>query len=117
MQQEDLIEHPLPIENHGGAAGDVWLTQMVIQRSGSDDVISMTSTPIMANYLRGDSDPSYEDVTMIARVITEYYMVAVPADSEFEDLDALLAAIDEGELGAIEDEIVQRMAEGRRLGF
>lgn len=93
LQQEQLIDHPLPIQNQSGATGAVWLSQMATEQQGRDDVIAVTSLPIMSNELRGDSEYGYEDVTMIARMITEYYMVAVPADSEFETLEDLLNAI------------------------
>jgi len=69
FQEEDLIDHPLPIENQVGATGAVWLAQMVNEQKGKDDVVAVTSLPIMSNYLRGDSDYSYKDVTMIARII------------------------------------------------
>jgi putative tricarboxylic transport membrane protein len=95
LEKEDLIDHPLPVENRAGATGAVWLSQMVNDYAGEDDVIAVTSTPIMSNYLRGDSDYEYTDVTMIARFITEYYMVAVPADSEYQDLEDLLNAVKE----------------------
>jgi putative tricarboxylic transport membrane protein len=49
----------------------------------------------MSNYLRGDSDYEYTDVTMIVRFITEYYMVAVAADSEYQNLEDLLNAVKE----------------------
>src|SRR5215204_1095818 len=37
----------------------------------------------------------YTDVTMIVRFITEYYMVAVTADSEYQNLEDLLNAVKE----------------------
>jgi putative tricarboxylic transport membrane protein len=95
LQEEDLIDHPLPIENQAGATGAVWLAQMVNEHKGKDDVIAVTSLPIMSNYLRGDSDYSYEDVTMIARIINEYYMAVVPANSEYQSLEDLLNAVKE----------------------
>lgn len=95
LQEENLIDHPLPIENQSGATGSVWLSQMVTQNKGKDDVIAVTSLPIMSNFLRGDSKYSYEDVTMVARIITEYYMAVVPADSEYQSLEDLLNAVKE----------------------
>ena len=89
LQQEGLIEHPLPIENQTGATGAVWLSQMVTENAGRDDVIAVTSLPIMSNKLRGDSEYGYEDVTMISRMITEYYMDAVSADSEYQTIEDL----------------------------
>src|SRR5829696_1938993 len=95
LEKEKLIDHPLPVENRVGATGSVWLSQMVNDYKGEDDVIAVTSTPIMSNYLRGDSDYEYTDVTMIVRFITEYYMVAVAADSEYQNLEDLLNAVKE----------------------
>ncbi len=95
LEKEKLIDHPLPVENRVGATGAVWLSQMVNDYAGEDDVVAVTSTPIMSNYLRGDSDYQYTDVTMIARFITEYYMVAVAANSEYQNLEDLLNAVAE----------------------
>ncbi len=95
LKKENLIDHPLPVENRAGATGSVWLSQMVNDYGGEGDVIAVTSLPIMSNYLRGDSDYEYTDVTMIARIITEYYMVAVTADSEYQNLEDLLNAVKE----------------------
>jgi putative tricarboxylic transport membrane protein len=95
LEKEKLIDHPLPVENRTGATGAVWQSQMVNDYKGEDDVIAVTSTPIMSNYLRGDSDYEYTDVTMIVRFITEYYMVAVAADSEYQNLEDLLDAVKE----------------------
>lgn len=93
LQQGKLISHPLPIENRDGGTGAVWLSQMVTARKGQSDVIALTSLPIIINKLRGDSDYSYEDVTMVARLITEYFIVVVPADSKYRSLKDLLEAV------------------------
>lgn len=95
FQEEKLLDHPLPIENQAGATGAVWLAQMVNEQKGKEDVIAVTSLPIMSNYLRGDSEYSYEDVTMVARIINEYYTAVVPADSEYQSFEDLLNAVKE----------------------
>lgn len=88
--KEKLVEFPVPVVNEAGATGAVSLSQLVTANKGGIDKISVTSTPIMSNYLRGNSDYSYEDVTMIARLMTEYYIVVVPADSKYQSLTDLL---------------------------
>lgn len=93
LNKEKLIKFPLPVENEAGATGAVSLARMVNERKGDPYYISITSLPIMSNYLRGDSKYSYKDVTMIARLMTEYYMVAVPADSPYKTLKDLLDAV------------------------
>ncbi|WP_051263231.1 tripartite tricarboxylate transporter substrate binding protein [Tuberibacillus calidus] len=93
FEKEKLIHFPIQVVNEAGATGAVSLSQLVTQHKGDAYKISVTSTPIMSNYLRGDSDYSYKDVTMIARLMTEYYMVVVPADSPYKTLSDLLSAI------------------------
>ncbi|MFP3916646.1 tripartite tricarboxylate transporter substrate-binding protein [Lysinibacillus telephonicus] len=93
--KEQLVDFPVPVINEAGATGAVSLSQLVTANKGGVDKISVTSTPIMSNYLRGLSDYSYEDVTMIARLMTEYYTVIVPKDSKYQTLTDLLNEIKE----------------------
>ncbi len=95
MESEDLSDTAMPVQNRVGATGCVWLNQMVNDFAGASDQIAITSTPIMSNHLRGDCEPTYEDVTMIANIIVEHYIVVVPADSPYENADDLLAAIED----------------------
>lgn len=99
LQKENLTETALPVQNRPGATGSVWLSRMVNEYQGDPYQIAVTSLPIMSNKVRGDSEYGYEDVTMIARIITEYYLVVVPADSPHQSLDALIAAIGEDPKG------------------
>ncbi|MGH3327005.1 MAG: tripartite tricarboxylate transporter substrate binding protein [Streptomycetales bacterium] len=93
LEEEKLNDTAIPVQNRVGATGSVWLSRMVTEYEGDPYQISVTSLPIMSNQLRGDSEYGYQDVTMIARMITEYYMVVVPADSPYQTLDDLVAAI------------------------
>lgn len=93
LQQEELVEVPMPVENAPGAASAVWTAQMVEQHEGADDQVSVTSLVMMTNNARGQSDYNYDDVTMIARLISEYYVVVTSADSEYTDLASVLDAV------------------------
>lgn len=93
LQQEEIVEVPMPIENRPGAASAVWTAQMVEQHAGVDDQVSVTSLVMMTNHARGQSDYNYDDVTMIARLISEYFVVVTSADSEFTDLESVLRAV------------------------
>lgn len=95
FDKEKMIKFPLQVVNEPGATGAVSLSKLVTSHKGDAYTLSVTSTPIMSNYLRGDSDYSYKDVTMIARLMTEYYMVVVPKDSPYKTLKDLLNAIKE----------------------
>jgi len=93
MEKEGLADTALPVQNRTGATGCVWLDQMVNDHAGDPNQIAVTSTPIMSNHLRGDCDPTYEDVTMIATLFVETYILVAPSDSEYKTADDLLAAL------------------------
>ncbi|MGK2865470.1 MAG: tripartite tricarboxylate transporter substrate binding protein [Mycobacterium sp.] len=93
LQKDEIVEVPLPIQNRPGASGADFLATMVEQHRGDDDQISVTSLSIMMNELRGQSEYGYADVTMIARLMTEYFVVVTGPDSPMRNLTEVLTAI------------------------
>lgn len=93
LQQERLVDVPLPIENRPGNSGADFLAEMVEQYQGKDDEVSVTSLSMMMNELLGKSKYGYDDVTMIARLITEYYVVVTRYDSPYNNLGDVMSAI------------------------
>ena len=66
---------------------------MVEQYKGKDDQVSVTSLSMMMNQLRGISEYGYDDVTMIARLMTEYYVVVTGPNSPMKNLPEVMAAV------------------------
>lgn len=95
LTKSGIVSTPLPVENRPGAVGTVFLAQMVEQNKGDDDIIAVTSLAMMVNTALGQTDYSYEDVTMLASLAAEHYVVVAAADSEFEDLGDVVDAIKE----------------------
>jgi putative tricarboxylic transport membrane protein len=93
LQQDKIVDVPLPVQNRPGEVGGTFLAAMVDQYRGDDDQISVTSLAMMMNELRGLSRYGYDDVTMIARLITEYFVVVTGPDSPFTTLAELMTAI------------------------
>lgn len=93
LKKESLTDSPVPVQNRPGATGCVWMNTMVSSYAGDPNQIAVTSLPSMSTKLRGECEHSYRDVTMIARIITEYYMTVAPADSPYNNIDALLNAV------------------------
>jgi putative tricarboxylic transport membrane protein len=83
----------MPIENHPGAASAVWLAQMVERKKEADDQVSVTSLVMMTNKARAQSKYNYDDVTMICRLLSEYFVVVTSADSKYKDLKSVLDAV------------------------
>jgi putative tricarboxylic transport membrane protein len=108
LQKEKIVEAPLPVENKPGGSGADFLATMVEQDKGDDDQVSVTSLSMMMNELRGKSPYGYDDVTMIARLMTEYFVVVTGPRSTFKNLADVMAAIksDPGRVavGAAEDD-------------
>jgi putative tricarboxylic transport membrane protein len=93
LQKEHLVDVPLPIQNRPGASGADFLATMVEKYKGASDQISVTSLSIMMNELRGKSKYGYDDITMIARVMTEYFVVVTAPGAPYKNLGDLMAAI------------------------
>lgn len=93
LQAEHIVNVPLPIENRPGASGADFLATMVEQLRGRDDQVSVTSLSMMINEARGVSPYGYDDVTMIARLMTEYFVVVARPESAFTNLNDVMTAI------------------------
>ncbi len=93
LQQEHIVNVPLPVQNRPGGSGADFLATMVEQYRGADDQIAVTSLSMMVNQLSGMSRYGYHDVTMLARLMTEYYIVVARSDSPFDDLGDVMSAI------------------------
>ncbi|GAB3262623.1 tripartite tricarboxylate transporter substrate binding protein [Arthrobacter pigmenti] len=93
MEKEDTVPVQVNVQNRPGAIGCVLLNSMVNDMAGDPNEIAMTSTPLFTFQLRGQCEIGYEDITMIARVLTSNFLVAVPSGSQYSDLGSLLDAI------------------------
>jgi putative tricarboxylic transport membrane protein len=93
LQSEGLVEVPLTVENREGADGSVWLAEMATNLSGTDEVVSVGGTASMYNDVRGETQADFNDVTPIASLMTEYYTVVVPADSEYQTIEDVVQAV------------------------
>jgi putative tricarboxylic transport membrane protein len=93
LQKEKLVDVPLPVQNRPGGSGADFLATMVERYKGVDDQVSVTSLSMMMNQLRGKSKYGYDDVTMIARLMTEYFVVVTGPGSPFKNLSDVMTAI------------------------
>jgi putative tricarboxylic transport membrane protein len=95
LEKEKMVNFPVPVVNVPGAVGAVSLAQIVNDNKGDTQTISITSPSTLINYQRGDSEYGYKDVTMLARLMTDYFTVVVAPDSPYKDLKSLLEAVKE----------------------
>lgn len=93
LEKEHIVDVPLPVENRPGNSGADFLATMVERYKGDENQVSVTSLSMMMNELLGKSTYGYDDVTMIARLITEYYVVVTRLDSPYNNLDDVMSGI------------------------
>lgn len=93
LRTDRIVNVPLPVQNRPGGAGADLLAAMVRDRRGADDQIAVTSLSMMLNQLEGRSPYGYADVTMIARLMTEYFVVVTGSASPSADLGDVMTAI------------------------
>ncbi|TRW86417.1 tripartite tricarboxylate transporter substrate binding protein [Mycolicibacterium sp. 018/SC-01/001] len=93
LQTEHIVNVPLPVQNRPGNSGSDFLATMVEQYREADDQLSVASLATMMNQVRGASRYGYTDVTMIARLMTEYFVVVTSPGSPYQNLTDLMAAI------------------------
>jgi len=94
LREEKLFKENFSIKNMGGAGGNLAKTY-IHQKKGDPYYLYIESNRIYVNRIVGTSSLTYTDVTPVARLVTEYLVWAVRADSPIktarEVLDKLKA--------------------------
>lgn len=94
MQQADTTNNLVgnaQVVNVPGAAGTIGLGR-ISTMTGDASTILVTGTGLVAGVEQLDAPVSHADVTPIARVVEEYDVVVVPADSPYNTLGDLVTA-------------------------
>lgn len=94
LQEEGLAEENFaPINTPGGGGAVAW--SEIAKKEGNDHLLFATSPPIILVPMTGSSRYDHTDFTPIARLSTDYATLLVDADSDYEDIDDLMAAMEE----------------------
>lgn len=86
--------------NVPGAGGTVGLAQLASSERGNGELLMMMGLVMSGAILTNNSAVTLADTTPIASLSAEYEVIAVPANSELQTLDDLMAAI-EADVGAV----------------
>lgn len=107
------------VYNVGGAGGTIGLPQF-IRHAGEANELMVTGAIMVGAILTNDSEATLEDVDMLARLTTEYLVVAVPADSGIRTMQELgdamatdvgAVSIAGGSAGGVEQVLAGRIAQ------
>ena len=80
LREEKLFKETFSIKNMGGAGGNLAKTY-IHQKKGDPHFLYIESNRIYVNRIVGTTPLTYTDVTPVARLVTEYLVWAVRADS------------------------------------
>lgn len=92
IQEEQLSDRNFAAINVPGGGGAVAWAQ-IARESGNPHKLFATSPPIILVPLAGASRYDHSDFTPIARLITDYSIILVTADSEYETINDLFEAL------------------------
>jgi putative tricarboxylic transport membrane protein len=112
LEQEELIDVPLPVTNRSGGLGVAALHAMVEQMEGDDSAIQIGSLNFNHSAATGAIKYDTEDVTMLAQLMVEHFAVVAAPDAAYDDLDGLFAAMEDAEDLAIGAQVEDAMAFG-----
>lgn len=126
MQQSlrtDGIVGNVQVVNVPGAAGTIGLSQLA-RMTGDPTTVMVTGTVMVGGIGMSDSSTTLADVTPIARLAEDFEVVAVPADSDLETFEDVVAAWQEnptmpiggGSAGGIDHMIAAQLAEATGVG-
>ncbi len=93
LETEKMVSQPLSVTNKPGGGGGVGLAYMAAQK-GTDYTLVVYSPPLVINNINGTFEgKSYKDLTPLAKLITDYQIIVVKADSPYQTLEDLLNAM------------------------
>ena len=94
LQEADLASG-IQVVNIPGAGGTIGLAQFVSGKEGQGNALMTGGLVMLGAILTNQSPVTLEQVTPIARLTGEYEVIVVPASSEIQTLDDLIAQFKE----------------------
>lgn len=91
LQEEGIVEN-VEVFNVPGAGGTIGLAELVNEHAGDEHMMMMMGLVMTGGIILNDSPVDLSQVTPVARLTTEYEVIVVPADSEYQTIDDLMNA-------------------------
>jgi putative tricarboxylic transport membrane protein len=90
--QEEGLAPTVEVYNVEGAGGTVGIAQLVNDEAGNDHQLMMMGLVMIGAIATNASPVTLEQTTPISSLTAEYEVIVVPANSEYQTLDDLIAA-------------------------
>jgi len=92
LEVEKLYPQPISVINKTGGGGAVGLAYM-LQRKGDDYEMVVYSPPLIINTINKTFTQDYKQLTPLAKLIADYQVFIVKADSPYKTFNELMAAV------------------------
>ncbi len=92
LQSQGIVKVPITVVNRPGAGGQVGWSYLN-EHLGNPHYAAMNSNQLFPRQLAGQSKQKFEDFTPLARLTTEYIVLAVRTDSPYKTGKELLDAL------------------------
>jgi len=92
LKDTGLVEVPMPVRNNPGAGGSVHLASLQ-EMKGEARTITVYSPPLLLTKLAGTTKLGHKDVTPLARLIADYAVFVVSADSPYNTMADVMNAL------------------------
>ncbi len=92
LETEKLYTQPTSVVNKVGGGGAVGLAY-VFSKKADDYELVVYSPPLIINTLNKTFEQDYKQLTPLAKLITDYQVILVKADSPYKTLGDLIAAL------------------------
>lgn len=94
LQEESIVE-TVEVFNVEGAGGTIGLAELANQHSGNGHMAMVMGLVMIGGIGLNESPVGLDQSTPIARLTAEFEVIVVPADSEIQTLDDLMASFSE----------------------
>jgi putative tricarboxylic transport membrane protein len=92
LETEKLYPQPTSVVNKVGGGGAVGLAY-IFTKKGDDYELVVYSPPLIINTLNKTFENNYKELTPLAKLITDYQVILVKADSPYKTMGDLMAAL------------------------
>jgi len=90
LASEKIVEAPIEVVNRPGAGGTIGLAELVTANRNDPHTIMVLGRVMLGAILTNHSAVSLNDTVPLARLLDEYEVVAVAADSKYRTLGELI---------------------------
>ncbi|HLR28658.1 MAG TPA: tripartite tricarboxylate transporter substrate-binding protein [Ruania sp.] len=120
LSEGSVIDSGTEVYNVPGGSGTVGLTQFVTENAGNPHQLMVVGKILVGAIAQTDAQVDLTNTTPIARLTAEYDAIAVPADSEYESLEQLMADFKEdpgsiawggGSVGGVDQILVAQLGQ------